>query len=149
MPSKILLIESDPSAIKFASFTLQQEGYEVFTATNGVEGLKRAQEEKFDLLILDVLLPGMDGFELCQRLKTASTTAKLPIIILSAKGRESDKNTGLTVGADQYLTKPVGPTELATNVGRLLRGNSADVKERGHTREYLKFWSRSEERQGD
>jgi DNA-binding response OmpR family regulator len=148
MPSKILVIEDDPGALKLAADALQQEGYQVLTATNGVEGLKRAQEEEPDLLILDVLLPGMDGFELCHRLKNAPTTAKLPILILSAKSRESDRKMGLAVGADQYLAKPTGPAELVSNVGRLLKGKGADPVETGHAAEYLKFWSRGE-RQGE
>ena len=148
MPSKILVIDYDPGALKLAASALQQAGYDVLTATNGVEGLKRAQEEEPDLLILDVLLPGIDGFELCHRLKNAPTTAKLPILILSAKARESDRKMGLAVGADQYLTKPTGPAELASNVGHLLKGKVAAPVERGHPTEYLKFWSRGE-RQGE
>lgn len=120
----------------------------MLTATNGVEGLKKAQQEEPDLLILDVLLPGMDGFELCHRLKNAPATAKLPILILSAKARESDRKMGLAVGADQYLTKPAGPAELASNVGQLLKGKGAEPTERGHATEYLKFWSRGE-KQGE
>ena len=140
MTRKILVIEDDPSALRFTAYALQQEGYQVLTAANGVEGLKRAQEEEPDLLVLDVMLPGMDGFELCHRLRHAPATARLPILMLSVKGRESDRNMGLMVGADQYLTKPIGPAELVAGVGRLLEGKGATPMERGHIPEYLKFW---------
>lgn len=148
MTRKILVIEDDPSALGFATYALQQEGYQVLTAANGVEGLKRAQEEEPDLLVLDVMLPGMDGFELCHRLRNAPATARLPILMLSVKGRESDRNTGLTVGADQYLTKPIDPAELVASVGRLLEDKGAAPMERGHIPEYLKFWP-LDERQGE
>ena len=144
MTRKILVIEDDPSALKFAAYALQQGGYQVLTATNGVEGLKMAQDEEPDLLVLDVMLPGMDGFELCHRLRNAPATAELPIMMLSVKGRESDRNMGLTVGADQYCTKPIGPAELVTSVGQLLEGKGAAPVEGGHIREYLKFWSRDQ-----
>ncbi len=147
MTGKILVIEDDPSALRFAAYALEEEGNRVLTATNGVEGLKRAREEEPDLLVLDIMLPGLDGFELCHRLRNAPATARLPILMLSAKGRESDKNMGRTVGADEYLTKPIGPAELVASVGRLLEGISAAPMERGHISEHLKFWSR-EQRQG-
>ena len=148
MTRKILVIEDDPSALKFAAYALQQGGYQVLTATNGVEGLKMAQDEEPDLLILDVMLPGMDGFELCHRLRNAPATAGLPILMLSVKGRESDRNMGLTVGADQYLTKPIGPAELVASVGQLLEGKGAAPMGRGHIPEYLKF-SPPDEGQGE
>ena len=144
MTRKILVIEDDPSALKFAAYALQQGGYQVLTATNGVEGLKMAQDEEPDLLVLDVMLPGMDGFELCHRLRNAPATAELPILMLSVKGRESDRNMGLTVGADQYCTKPIGPAELVNSVERLLEGKGAAPMEEGHIPEYLKFWSRDQ-----
>jgi len=144
MTRKILVIEDDPSALKFAAYALQQGGYQVLTATNGVEGLKMAQDEKPDLLVLDVMLPGMDGFELCHRLKNAPATAGLSILMLSVKGRESDRNMGVTVGADQYRTKPISPAELVTSVGRLLEGKDAAPMEVGRIPEYLKFSSLDE-----
>jgi DNA-binding response OmpR family regulator len=145
MTSKILVIEDDPSALRFTAYALVQVGYQVLTAANGVDGLKMAQEEKPDLVVLDVLLPGMDGFELCHRLRNADATAQLPILMLSVKGRESDRNTGLEAGADHYLVKPVGPAELVASVGRLLERNVAASGERGqYTPEYLQFWPRDE-----
>ena len=145
MTSKILVIEDDPSALRFTAYALVQAGYQVLTAANGVDGLRMAQEEKPALVVLDVLLPGMDGFELCHRLRNSDATVELPILMLSVKGRESDRNTGLEAGADQYLTKPIGPAELVASVGRLLQRNSAALGESGHhMAEYLKFWRRDE-----
>jgi len=145
MTGKILIIEDDPSATSFASYALEQEGYQVLTAANGVEGLKMALEEKPDILVLDVMLPGMDGFELCHRLRNEASAAKLPIMMLSVKGRESDRDMGLKVGADEYLTKPADPAELVACVGSLLERKGAAQMEGGsHNFEYLKFWPRDE-----
>ena len=117
----------------------------MLTAANGVEGLKMALEKKPDILVLDVMLPGMDGFELCDRLRNEASTAKLPILMLSVKGRESDRDMGLKVGADEYLTKPTDPAELVACVGRLLESKgTAQMEGDRHKFEYLKFWPRDE-----
>lgn len=89
-------------------------------ASNGMTGLRMVKEDKPDLLILDVMLPGIDGFEICNRLRNKPETVKLPIIMLSAKGQETDKTTGLEVGANNYLTKPVDRTVLLEKVTALL-----------------------------
>ena len=120
MPTKILIIEDDPVALRFAQYTLEQEGYQVLSAPNGLEGLKKAQEEAPGLIILDVMLPGMDGFQVCRRLRATDSTADIPILMVSAKARESDRGTGPKLGADEYLTKPVSPSELVASVERLL-----------------------------
>ena len=86
---------------------LTKEGYEVITASNGLTGLRKAQEESPDLVILDVMLPGLDGFEVCHRLRDEPKTAQLPVLILSAKGQDADKVTGLRVGANEFLSKPI------------------------------------------
>jgi len=99
---------------------VEKEGYDVSTASNGMTGLRMATEDKPDLLILDVMLPGIDGFEICSRLRNEPQTAKLPIMMLSAKGQESDKTTGLKVGADEYLTKPVDRELLLEKITTLL-----------------------------
>ena len=91
---------------------MEKEGYQILTATNGLEGLTKAQQEKPDLITLDVMLPGLDGFEVCNRLRGDPETARMPIIMLSAKGQEIDKATGLKVGADRYLSKPVDRNTL-------------------------------------
>jgi len=105
------------------SYTLEGEGYEVLTASNGLEGLRKAREDKPDLLVLDVMLPGLDGFEVCRRLRADAETAKLPVLMLSAKAQEIDKTTGLKMGADDYLPKPADPAEIVARVSKLLQGN--------------------------
>jgi DNA-binding response OmpR family regulator len=120
MANRILIIEDDPAVLRAMSFMLEKEGYEVLTATNGLEGLNKAKGENPDLLILDVMLPGIDGFEICHRLRAESQTARLPILMLSAKGQAADKAMGLQVGANEYLTKPVERLVLLDKVKALL-----------------------------
>jgi len=117
---KILVIEDDPSALRFIEYTLQQEGYQVLVATNGLAGLRKAQNEEPDLVVLDIMLPGIDGFEICHRLRAEPQTAQLPILMLSAKAQEIDKATGLKIGADDYLTKPADPSEIISRIASLL-----------------------------
>jgi DNA-binding response OmpR family regulator len=99
---------------------LQREGYEVISATNGLFGLRKAREEGPSLLILDVMLPGLDGFEVCHRLREDAATSQIPIIMLSAKGQETDKTTGLRVGANEFFAKPVDRTVLLQKIAELL-----------------------------
>lgn len=120
MAKKILLVEDDPSVLRAISFILEKEGYQVLTAVNGLEGLRKVKEEKPDLLILDVMLPGLDGFEVCHRLRAETQTAQLPILMLSAKGQAADKAMGLQVGANEYLTKPVERSVLLSTIETLL-----------------------------
>jgi len=120
MNKKILVIEDNPSALRLIGYTLEQEGYQVIAATNGLEGMRRAQGEEPDLIILDIMLPGIDGFEICHRLRAEPGTAQLPVLMLSAKIQETDKATGLKVGADDYLTKPADPSEIISRVQTLL-----------------------------
>jgi DNA-binding response OmpR family regulator len=100
---------------------LQREGYEVISATNGLFGLRKAREENPSLLILDVMLPGLDGFEVCHRLREDAATSKIPIIMLSAKGQDIDKTTGLKVGANDFFAKPVDRTVLLSKIAELLK----------------------------
>jgi DNA-binding response OmpR family regulator len=117
---RILIVEDDPGVLRATSYILEKEGYQVLTAQDGLEGLKKARGDNPDLLILDVMLPGIDGFEICHSLRGEPKTAGLPILMFSAKGQESDKATGLKVGADEYLTKPVDRTVLLDKVADLL-----------------------------
>jgi DNA-binding response OmpR family regulator len=117
---KILIVEDDPSFSRAISHMIEKEGYSVVTASNGLTGLRMAAEEEPDLLILDVMLPGLDGFEICSRLRKELRTANLPIVMLSAKGQEADKTTGLKVGANEYLTKPVDRAVLLEKLTSLL-----------------------------
>ena len=116
----ILIIEDDPSFSRAINHIVEKEGYNVSTASNGMTGLRMVKENPPDLLILDVMLPGLDGFEICSRLRNEPPTARLPIIMLSAKGQETDRETGLKVGANEYLTKPVNRELLLETISKLL-----------------------------
>ena len=104
---KILLVDDNPDILEITKEELLACNYEVITASNGVEGLRKAEREHPDLIILDIMLPGLDGYEVCHRLRSKSRTAEVPILMYSAKVRDVDRETGLRVGADDYLTKPV------------------------------------------
>ncbi len=116
--AKILIVDDEPSIVKLVSAYLKPEGYEVFTAQDGPSGLKAARAFKPDLIILDVMLPGMDGLELLSRLRRESDVY---VIMLTAKTEETDKIVGLGVGADDYVTKPFSPRELTARVKAALR----------------------------
>lgn len=116
--TKILVIDDEPSITKLVSAYLEPEGYEVFTASDGNAGLKAARAFKPDLVILDVMLPGMDGIELLSRLRRES---EVYVIMLTARTEETDKIVGLSVGADDYVTKPFSPRELVARIKAALR----------------------------
>jgi len=118
---RILIIEDDHDIVEMLEYNLQQEGYETLSALNGEEGVRLAAKEKPDLVILDIMLPIIDGFEVCRTLKNDGTTAHIPIIILSAKSQETDKVVGLELGADDYVTKPFSPRELIARTRAILR----------------------------
>lgn len=116
--TKILVIDDEPSIVKLVSAYLKPEGYEVYTAADGNAGLKAASAFKPDLIILDLMLPGMDGIELLTRLRRESDVY---VILLTARTEETDKIIGLSVGADDYMTKPFSPRELVARVKAALR----------------------------
>lgn len=120
MPGKILIIEDDPTSLRLIEYALKQRGYQVLTTLNGLEGIITAQKEEPDLVILDIMLPGIDGFEVCRRLHSGSQTTKIPILIISAKTQKEDINAGFKAGADDYLLKPASPTEIINRVESLL-----------------------------
>jgi DNA-binding response OmpR family regulator len=127
MAKKILVIEDDPATSRLVDYSLRHEGYDVITSSNGLEGIRKAHTESPDLVILDVMLPGMDGFEICHRLREDPDTSKLLILMFSAKAQEIDKNTGIKVGADDYLTKPSAPAEIVSRVEKLLARKSSGM----------------------
>ena len=116
--TKILVIDDEPTIVNLVQAYLKPEGYEVFTATDGPSGLKAARAFKPDLVVLDVMLPGMDGLELLSRLRRES---QVYVILLTARTEETDKIVGLSVGADDYVTKPFSPRELVSRVKAVLR----------------------------
>jgi CheY-like chemotaxis protein/MinD-like ATPase involved in chromosome partitioning or flagellar assembly len=125
MVGKLLIIEDDPTALRLIEYTLKQRGYQVITTRNGLEGIITAQKEEPDLIILDIMLPGIDGFEVCKRLRAGAQTAKIPILIISAKIQTEDINTGFRAGADDYLCKPASPSEIIARVENLIGKKSS------------------------
>ena len=115
---KILIVDDEPSIITLVSAYLKPEGYEVFTASDGPTGLKMAKAYKPDLVVLDLMLPGMDGLEILTRLRRESDVY---VILLTARTEETDKIVGLSVGADDYVTKPFSPRELVARIKAALR----------------------------
>ncbi len=118
---KILVVDDEAVLVETIAYNLEQAGYAVVTAADGASALEAAQREKPDLIILDLMLPEMDGLEVCRQLRREGDTATTPIMMLTAKGEEIDKVVGLEVGADDYVTKPFGRRELLARVRALLR----------------------------
>ena len=118
---KILIVEDDQDILQLVKLYLEKEGFRPVTAMNGLEALKRVKEDKPDLVVLDLMLPEMDGLEVCKRLRSFPDTAMLPILMLTAKAEESDTIVGLELGADDYVTKPFSPKALIARVKALLR----------------------------
>jgi len=119
MKKRILIIEDEPDLIKGLKLNLSDEGFDVNWAVNGVEGLRKALEETPDLIILDIMLPEMDGLQVCRELRQKNIS--IPIIMLTAKGEEIDKVVGLEIGADDYITKPFSVRELLARIKTQLR----------------------------
>ena len=118
MAKKILLVDDEPLMIKGLKYTLEQDGYETVSAYDGEEALKMFSEDAFDLVLLDVMLPKMDGIQVCQRIRENSD---VPIIMLTAKGEDMDKILGLEYGADDYMTKPFNILEVKARIKTILR----------------------------
>jgi pilus assembly protein CpaE len=116
MTNTILIVEDEVMTLKLIKMVLQREGYHVVTATNGSEGLRKAEEIRPNLMILDIVLPGMDGFQVCQYLRKNPETAKTPVIMFSGLDRPADQRHGFEAGGDDYVTKPVRMAELIEKV---------------------------------
>lgn len=121
MSEKILIVDDDPELLRLIAFPLHRAGFETLGATDGAQALEMVRGEKPDLMILDIMLPGLDGIEVCKRLRGHPETATLPIIMLSALTSVEDKIKGLEAGADEYLTKPISPKEVVARVRALLQ----------------------------
>jgi diguanylate cyclase (GGDEF)-like protein len=121
MPEMILVVDDDPDIARFVEVNLRSAGFDVAVATDGEEALRRADEIRPDLVLLDVMMPRVDGFEVAQRLRRNTRTANTCIIMLTAKAQSSDKVLGLTAGADDYIIKPFDPIELLARVKTTLR----------------------------
>lgn len=134
---KIVVIEDETDILEVIAYNLKREGYDVVTSTSGEDGLEKIEKTKPNLVVLDLMLPEVDGIELCRKLKSDPVTQGIPVIMVTAKGEESDVVLGLGVGADDYVTKPFSPRELTARVKAVLRRSKA----RGETdrRERLSF----------
>jgi len=133
MARKILVVDDEAVLVETIAYNLEQAGYQVLTAADGGSALEAARRETPDLVILDIMLPEMDGLEVCRQLRREHTTATIPIMMLTAKGDEIDKVVGLEVGADDYVTKPFGRRELLARVRALLRRADYPAAGNDHT----------------
>lgn len=124
MAERILVVDDDPNALRLIGYALQRQGYEIIVAQNGQEALAKAQSERPNLIVLDVMMPALDGYEVLHRLRASPSTARVPVILFTAKTQVDDKIAGFEAGADDYLTKPVTPAELIARVKALLLRSS-------------------------
>ncbi|MBI5199690.1 MAG: response regulator transcription factor [Nitrospirae bacterium] len=118
---RILIVDDEADLVELVSYNLKREGFIIDTASDGESALKKIKREGYNLLVLDLMLPGLQGLELCRIIRNDPKTVGLPIIMLTAKGEEVDKILGLEIGADDYITKPFSPRELIARVKAVLR----------------------------
>ncbi len=128
MKQKILIVEDEKDIVKMLEYNLKKEGYRVIHTGDGDIALSMVRKEKPELIILDLMLPGLDGLEVCKILKKDEATSFIPIIMLTAKSQESDKIIGLELGADDYMTKPFSPRELLARIKAVLRRSDEKTK---------------------
>jgi DNA-binding response OmpR family regulator len=127
--SKILVVDDEPEAVELLEFNLKQAGFDVVTAADGAQALKKARSAPPNLIVLDLMLPEIDGLEVCKMLRRDPATVGIPIIMLTAKAAELDRIVGLELGAEDYITKPFSPRELVLRVKKVLqRGRAAPVE---------------------
>ncbi len=120
MAKRLLMVDDEPELLMLVESRLKANGFEVLIATDGQRALEMAKKEKPDLIVLDLMLPKMDGYKVCGLLKRDSRYAKIPIILFTARAQEEDKKLGEEVGADAYLTKPFEPSVLLETIKKLL-----------------------------
>ena len=121
MREKILIVEDKSDIVRMLEYNLEKEGFRTVSASDGREALRRAEKERPDIILLDLMLPELDGLEVCRLLRQNPDSAHIPVIMLTAKGRETDKIVGLGLGADYYITKPFSVGELIARVKAVLR----------------------------
>jgi len=117
---RILVVDDEIYIVHILDFSLGMEGYEVLTALDGEQALERLKSDKPDLIVLDIMMPKLDGYEVCKTIKANAATQNIPVILLSAKGRNADQKMGFDVGADDYITKPFSPRKLVERINQLL-----------------------------
>lgn len=121
MSKKILIVDDEPNIVLSVEFLMKREGYEVVTANDGQAAMDMLPDVKPDLMILDVMMPRKNGFEVCNEVRASSELSGLPILMLSAKGREAEVKKGISLGADAYITKPFSTHDLVAKVNELLK----------------------------
>jgi len=126
MKKKILVVDDEPAIVELIVFNLEKAGYEVMTAEDGLAACQKAQREVPDLIVLDIMLPGMDGLEVCRQILADTKTARIPILFLTARREEIDRIVGLEMGGDDYVTKPFSPRELVARIKAILRRSERD-----------------------
>lgn len=117
---KVLVVDDEVYILHILDFSLGAEGFEVITANNGELAIEKAKQEKPDLIVLDIMMPVLDGYETCRRLKRESETKSIPVVLLTAKGRDVDKRLGYEVGAVDYIVKPFSPNRLIERIQEIL-----------------------------
>jgi len=117
---KVLVVDDEVNITQILEFSIGAEGFEVITAQNGEEAIEKARREQPDLIILDIMMPKIDGYEACRILKANPLTKNIPVVLLTAKGRDIDKRLGMEVGATDYIVKPFSPNKLVERIHRLL-----------------------------
>ena len=136
-PSKILLVDDEPDILEFLTYNLQKEGYVVFTAGDGEEGIEKAEKERPDLIILDIMMPRMDGVEVCRQLRSKPEFANTAIAFLTAREEDYSQIAALEVGGDDYITKPIRLRVFLSRVKMLLRRNTRPDIAGGEEKEHL------------
>jgi DNA-binding response OmpR family regulator len=127
--ARILVVDDEPEAVELVEFNLKKAGFNVITAADGSQALKKARSAQPDLIVLDLMMPEIDGLEVCKILRRDPATARIPIIMLTAKAAEVDRIVGLELGADDYVTKPFSPRELVLRVNKVLQRGQPDQAE--------------------
>lgn len=124
MTGSILVVDDEPNIVLSLEFLMKKEGYEVRTAADGAEALQAVAQAKPDLMLLDVMMPRMDGYEVCEAVRSDPTLEGIYIIMLTAKGRDADRDKGLAVGADDYVTKPFATRDLVEKVRSVMQSRT-------------------------
>ncbi|MDP3791868.1 MAG: response regulator [Candidatus Omnitrophota bacterium] len=127
---RILIVEDEKNIAKLIRYNLEKAGYDCTTVKTGEEAISILEKQAFDLMILDIMLPGIDGFEVCRKIKQYPKTRNMPIIMLTAKGEEVDKIVGLELGADDYMVKPFSPRELVLRIKAILKRGKTDEQKK-------------------
>jgi len=130
MTQKILVVDDEPDIVELVAFNLREDGYEVLTAGNGMDALNLARAALPDLILLDLMLPELDGMAVCEILRDLPSTAAIPVVMLTAWSSEEARVLGLKSGADDYVTKPFSPRELVLRVGKVLNRRAAGARDR-------------------